>query len=227
MVVEISDKGYFNEKGESYTLVPYIIECYYDFDYVKTEKYKQIVKNLDIKKRKEVAKSIFFLKTKTVDEYYEELKEKKPISERKIIVQKDAVLMDISYPNLLSKKIKNLFVYNDKYKICGKIHYIYFNKKGEFNLIYCLYSNKPYFFSSLTNFYPPLERLNTSLASRAFLAANILCWILESFGYICKNLYMRHINYEGKNTYRIPYVPKLIDKLINDFILKRDGKQSS
>lgn len=71
-----------------------------------------------------------------------------------------------------------------------------------------------FFFHSVINCRPPCDRLKANEFTYKFLLANFVSWILESRGYICDEI---KILVENNREYRVPYIPKLVKLMYEDY----------
>jgi len=211
------DRKVYNENGEQYisvrTFLKRFKESNENYNYVK---YKTLMSRIeDEEKRKEIQKAIFFEKTATLDYYFNQLEDKTlidiPLPEHK---REPKVIDDLRYPNLLGKRLINPILYDHDYKLYSITTGVSFDKKGNFKLDRFFSYEKDRAFSSIfPNYKHPIEELNTSIASRYFLIANFESWFLEKFGYNCAGIKITHYNMKRK--YVVPYVPRLVKKLLD------------
>lgn len=246
MIVDFKDRFYLDKEGRKYKSAGQIASYFKNYMGIEfwAKYYSLKEKYLNAKDFKKYNLLLSIIYNKKYSEFeelfeqdssFEEYDVKKEQLKSKTFKEFKPSFVRFTPINLdLKKKISNkilnkVILYNKYRKVCALSGIIRIEKDHRFTITQDVeVDSYEYFFHGWLNYKWPLHRLPQSKAAKNFISLNFQAWILESFGYICTELFIRYYIRKDKQYYigksvTVPYVPRLVQTMIIHYNNKENG----
>jgi hypothetical protein len=246
MIVDFKDGYYLDKNGEKYKSAGQIASSFKNYMgndfwakyYCLKEKYLGVK---DIKKYNLLLSLIYNKQYLAFEELFQQdsnledfeikrdkFNSSKPRPFKPSFVRFTPINLDLKR-KIKSKILNKVILYNRYRKVCALSGIIRIEKDGKFTITQDIeVEGYEYFFHGWVNYKWPLHKLPQSKAAKNFISLNFQAWILESFGYICTELFIRYYIKKDKQYYigksvTVPYVPRLVQTMIIHYYNIKDG----